>query len=82
MDPISQLLLLSFKTQADHQVGLIARQGDGAQQDNRILTVAAVNELFAGALPNNVGGLNTASHAPVPQPWGGTATTPAPKVGP
>jgi hypothetical protein len=62
-------LALSFRAAIDHHVGLMARQGDNTALDNRLLTGALMNELFAGTLPAQTAGLNTASHAPVPQPW-------------
>ena len=59
----------SMKAQADHHAGLMARQGDYAAQDNRLITAAVMNELFTGTGPSKLAALQTASHAPTAQPY-------------
>jgi hypothetical protein len=62
---------LSFKAQVDHQVGLMARQGDYSALDNRLLSGALMQELFTTDDASKFAGFQAGSHVPIPQPWAG-----------
>ena len=70
--------------QRDHHVGLLARQGDYAAQDNRLITAAVMNELFTGTDASKYASLQTASHVPAnqqyPVPYGYAGGVMAPKT--
>ena len=79
MDPNLQAIMTAFTAgsvqsqgaQRDHHVGMLARQGDFAAQDNRLITNLIMSMLVSADDPAQFAGLNTASHIPIPQPWAG-----------
>jgi len=70
MDPTIGAAFAQAALQAsqDHAARM-ARQADYAGQDHRILTAYLMGQASSANVPENVGGLNTASHVPVPQPF-------------
>ena len=81
MDPNLQAIMIAFTVgsvqsqgaQRDHHVGMLARQGDFAAQDNRMITSAILSMLISSDDPAQFAGLQTASHVPGVQPYPGPA---------
>jgi hypothetical protein len=58
----------SMKASSDHHAGMMARQGDFAAQDNRMITAAVMNELFTGTDPSKYADFKASSVTPQPPP--------------
>ena len=56
-------------TTAQHHQERAARQSDATQIDNRGLNAAVLKAITESDLAEVVAGMNTGSHAPIPQPW-------------
>lgn len=74
MDPsvlnaLAASFALSALRQSDEQMLRIGRQSDASQIDNRGMTAAVFTALAQADDPETVADLNTASHAPTPQPF-------------